>query len=160
MKILVASDSHGNYRALIKAVEACKPFDAFIFLGDGENDFNIAARNMSGISTYRVRGNNDWDSSIVLSAVVELDSHKLFLTHGNHYALAQGYERLISAANQNGCQAALFGHTHSRHYSFENGVHLFNPGSVAIPRDGRPRSYGVITEENGRLDFYHFDIDR
>lgn len=159
MRILVTSDSHGNYRALIKAIEAGKPFDAFIFLGDGENDYGIVTRNMSGISTYRVRGNNDWDSSIVLSSVVEIGSHKFFLTHGNNYGLWQGgYERLINAANQNGCQAALFGHTHSRHYSFEKGVHLFNPGSVAMPRDGKPRSYGVITEENGKLDFYHYDI--
>ena len=159
MRILVTSDSHGNYRALMKAVEAGKPFDVFIFLGDGEKDYGIVTRNMAGISTYRVRGNNDWDTSIVLSSVVEIGSHKLFLTHGNNYGLWQGYERLINAANQNGCQAALFGHTHCRHYSFENGVHLFNPGSAALPRDGRPRSYGVITEENGRLDFYHYDID-
>lgn len=158
MRILVTSDSHGNYRFLSKAIMLAKPFDAFIFLGDGEKDYAIATRNMAGISTYCVRGNNDWDSSIALSAVVEIGSHRLFLTHGSSYGLWQGYDRLVNAACQNDCDAALFGHTHSRHYSFQNGVHLFNPGSVTQPRDGKPRSYGIITDENGKLDFYHFDL--
>lgn len=158
MRILVTSDSHEDYRSLKKAVEAAEPFDAFIFLGDGERDFDIVTRNMAGITTYRVRGNNDWNGSAPLSLIAEIGAHKFFITHGNNYGLWQGYDKLLSAADSNGCQAVLFGHTHSRHYSFEKGIHIFNPGSVSQPRDGKPRSYGIITEEKGKLDFYHFDL--
>lgn len=158
MRILVTSDSHDNYRALAKAAEAAEPYDAFIFLGDGDRDFDIVTRNMAGITTYRVRGNNDWSSNAPLSLVADIGTHKFFITHGTNYGLWQGYDKLLEAANTNGCQAVLFGHTHSRHYSFEKGIHLFNPGSVSLPRDSKPCSYGIITEEKGKLDFFHFDV--
>lgn len=158
MRILVTSDSHGDYRRLNKAVKNAAPFDVFIFLGDGEKDFDIATRNMAGITTYRVRGNNDYDTSVPMVITAEIDSHKLLICHGSNLNLWRSYDRLISMANENGCSAALFGHTHSRHYSFENGIHLFNPGSVSMPRDGKPAGYGVITAENGKLDFYHYDL--
>lgn len=158
MRILVTSDSHGDYRRLSKAAQKAAPFDAFIFLGDGEKDFDIATRNMAGIATYRVRGNNDYNSSIPMAITVEAESHKLLLCHGSNLNLWRGFDRLIAMANENGCTAALFGHTHSRHYSFEKGIHLFNPGSVSMPRDGKPPCYGVITIQDGKLDFYHYDL--
>lgn len=161
MRIMVASDSHGDYLSLKRAIEAERrkeKLDAFIFLGDGERDYELAVQNLGGISTYRVRGNNDYDSGIRLSAVIDIGSRKYLICHGHSFGLRQGLDGIINAANQNGCQVALFGHTHVRHYSFEKGVHLFNPGSIALPRDGKGRSYGIITEEKGRPDFYHYTI--
>lgn len=158
MRILVTSDSHGDYRRLTKAIQKAAPFDAFIFLGDGEKDFDIATRNLTGISTYRVRGNNDYDTSVPNTVKIEIASHKIILCHGSNFNLWRGFDRLIALADENGCGTVLFGHTHSRHYSFEKGVHLFNPGSVSMPRDGKPSCYGLITEEKGKLDFYHYDL--
>lgn len=158
MRILVASDSHGDYMSLRKALNKEKNIDAFIFLGDGEKDYEIVTANLAGITTYRVRGNNDWDTGIKLSLAMDIGGHKYLISHGHSFDLWRNYDRLINTANQNGCQAALFGHTHCRHYSFEKGVHLFNPGSVALPRDGQGRSYGIITEEKGKLDFFHYNI--
>ena len=156
MRILVLSDSHDAYHLLQRAVdrEIEKGFEALIFLGDGENDYDIVTRNLGGISTYRVRGNNDWNSSIALSAAVEIGSHRYLLCHGHTFGVRQGTEALENAARQNNCHAVLFGHTHCRHYSFSSGIHVFNPGSVALPRDGMGQSYGIITEENGKLDFF------
>lgn len=158
MRILVASDSHGDYMSLKRALKKEQNIDAFIFLGDGEKDYEIATANLAGITTYRVRGNNDWDTGIKLSLAMDIGGHKYFIGHGHSFDVWRNYDRLINAANQNGCQAALFGHTHCRHYSFEKGVHLFNPGSIAFPRDGQGRSYGIITEEKGKLDFFHCNI--
>ncbi len=162
MRILVASDSHGDYlslqRAWKKEQQKEQQIDAFIFLGDGERDYELATMKMGGITTYRVRGNNDWDTGIKLSMAMDIGAHKYFICHGHSFSVWRDYESLINAANQNGCQVALFGHTHCRHYSFEKGVHLFNPGSIALPRDGNGRSYGIITEEKGKLDFFHYNI--
>lgn len=158
MRILVTSDSHGDYRRLTKAIQKAAPFEVFIFLGDGEKDFDIVTRNMAGITTYRVRGNNDYDSSVPMTNTVEIASHKILLCHGSNLNIWRGFDMLTSIANANDCDTALFGHTHSRHYSYEKGVHLFNPGSVSMPRDGKPACYGVITIENGKLDFYHYDL--
>lgn len=158
MRILVTSDSHGNYRLLNKAIEAGKPFDTLIFLGDGENDFYNVTRNLTGINTYCVRGNNDWNGYSALSTAIEVDNYKIFLCHGHQSELWQGYDGLLSSARQNDCEIVLFGHTHVRHHSCENGIHLFNPGSVSFPRDGKPRSYGIITDENGELEFLFYDL--
>lgn len=158
MRILVVSDSHGDYLSIERALKKEQNIDAFIFLGDGEEDYEIATRKSGGLTTLRVRGNNDWKTDIPLSLALNIGSHKYLISHGHSFGIWNGYGRIIGAAAQNGCQAALFGHTHCRHYSFENGVHLFNPGSIALPRDGQGRSYGIITEEKGKLDFFHFNI--
>ena len=46
------------------------------------------------------------------------------------------------AAKENNCNIALFGHTHEKYYSYEDGLHLFNPGSIGSGYGGA--SYGVI----------------
>ena len=158
MRILITSDSHRNTLALKRAAESAKPFDAFIFLGDGEDDYNAVTMSLAGIDTYAVRGNNDYDSRLVRTATVEIGGRRFLLTHGHRYGIKRGFEDLADAADQNNCTVALFGHTHRRHFSQMNGVYLFNPGSVALPRDGQPPSYGIITIENGKPDFFHFDL--
>ena len=158
MRILVTSDSHRNTLALKRAIEAASPFDAFVFLGDVEDDYSEVTMSLAGINTYAVRGNNDYGSTLMQAAAVEMGGHRFLLTHGHRYSLWNSYDDLASAAELNNCTVALFGHTHCRHFSREKGVYLFNPGSVALPRDGKPPSYGVITIENGKLDFFHFDL--
>lgn len=160
MRILVLSDSHDAYNLLQRAIDKEKGngFDALVFLGDGEDDYNIVTRRLAGIDTYRVRGNNDWDTSITLAAAVKIGSHRYLLCHGHTFGVRQGTETLENAARQNNCHAVLFGHTHRRHYSFSSGIHIFNPGSIALPRDDMGKSYGIITEENGKLDFFWENI--
>ena len=158
MRILVTSDSHRNTPALKRAVESAKPFDAFIFLGDGEDDYGEVTMSLAGISTYAVRGNNDYNSMLTQTAAVEIGGIRFLLTHGHRYGLWNGFDTLAASARLNNCTVALFGHTHCRHFSEENGICLFNPGSVALPRDGRPPSYGIITAEDGKSDFFHFDL--
>ena len=158
MRILVTSDSHRDVRALRRAVDAAKPFDTFIFLGDGEDDYSEVTMYLAGINTYAVKGNNDYDSMLVQTAAVEIGGYRFLLTHGHRYGIWNGFGSLAASAQLNNCSVALFGHTHCRHFSQENGIYLFNPGSVSCPRDGQPPSYGIITVEDGKLDFFHFDV--
>ena len=158
MRILVTSDSHRDVRALRRAADAAKPFDTFIFLGDGADDYSEVTMYLAGINTYAVKGNNDWDSMLVQTAAVEIGGYRFLLTHGHRYGIWNGFGNLTASAQLNNCTVALFGHTHCRHFSRENGIYLFNPGSVSCPRDGQPPSYGIITAEEGKLDFFHFDV--
>ena len=158
MRILVTSDSHRNTLALKRAIEAAKPFDTFIFLGDVEDDYNEVTMSLAGINTYAVRGNNDYYSMLAQTSAVEIGGHRFLLTHGHRYVGWDDTGDLAAAAKLNRCTVALFGHTHCRYFSEENGIYLFNPGSVALPRDGQPPSYGIITIENGKPDFFHFDL--
>ena len=53
---------------------------------------------------------------------------------------------------------ALFGHTHCPDLVQLDKVTLFNPGSAAIPRSGRP-TYGRITVEEGKAPvFEHLEM--
>ena len=49
-------------------------------------------------------------------------------------------------AEQSGCKAALFGHTHVPVNRTEEGILLLNPGSI-----GYGGTYALLTERDGRL---------
>ena len=65
--------------------------------------------------------------------------------------------RLALAAKEEGCRIALYGHTHigEEHYlppldDNDTPLILFNPGSIAKPRDNKA-SFGVIEIQNGEI---------
>ena len=153
MKLLIFSDSHGSEELLAKAVGDNLNADGYIFLGDGERDFEYALSLYSiypyGDKTkevYQVRGNCDMFSKERDSIVADICGHRIFITHGSSQAVKRGIERLALEASQIGCDVALFGHTHERFHGENQGVTLFNPGSL------RSGSYGVLTLGNNRVE--------
>ena len=80
----------------------------------------------------------------------DLNAALFFYTHGHHYGVKMGSERLAECAGERGADVALFGHTHRRELvrGVGTAATVFNPGSL---RDGG--SYGVITIENGKCSF-------
>lgn len=153
MKIIAISDSHGNFERMYEVFERNKNADMFIHLGDGEHEYEDIQNIFAGKSMRYIRGNNDYSLGLD-NQVVRFGGYSAFCTHGHRYPRAALDEYLSSAAHVNNCNIALFGHTHTRHYSFTEGVHIFNPGSISLPRDCKPACYGVITVDDiGRLDF-------
>ena len=154
MKLLIFSDSHGNDELLANAIGDNSNADGYIFLGDGERDFEYAL-SAYGIypfgdkikEVYQVRGNCDMFSNEPESVIAELFGHRIFTTHGSAQDVKRGIERLALEASRKECDIALFGHTHERFYGESQGVILFNPGSV---KNG---SYGVLTIENDKPVF-------
>ena len=73
-----------------------------------------------------------------------------FYTHGHHYGVKMGTDRLAESAGERGADVALFGHTHRRALvrGIGTAATVFNPGSL---RDGG--SYGVITVTDGECQF-------
>ena len=57
---------------------------------------------------------------------------------------------MVSAARENGCRVALYGHTHKGETHYDEGIYVMNPGSPSAPRDGRA-SYGVIDITEGGI---------
>ena len=52
-----------------------------------------------------------------------------------------------------GCTVALYGHTHIRRTDIVDGIYVMNPGSLDSPRDGSPKSFGVLTvDESGSVE--------
>ena len=148
-KFLIFSDSHGSEKLFANAIGDNLDADGYIFLGDGEQDFEYAL-SMYGIypygdnikENYQVRGNCDMFSNERDNIIAELFGYRIFATHGYVQGVKRGIERLTLEASRNGCDIALFGHTHERFYGTSHGITLFNPGSL---RNG---SNGVLTIDN------------
>jgi len=134
MRILVCSDSHGRRDRLVLALEQQPKAEFLVFLGDGAADAAFFAQE-PGRQAYLVRGNCDgashelplWREFIVLGK-------KVLCTHGHCAGVKFGLEELQRAGRERGADLVLFGHTHEPLVLYEDGLTLFNPGSV---HDGR-----------------------
>lgn len=147
MKILVFSDSHGNYDNLERAYEKEQP-DVMLHLGDGEADFSRLKQHAQFTTACGVRGNCDMGSRCDLTKTVEYDGYRFFMTHGHSYQVKFGLMRLYYAAQEVQADVALYGHTHIPHCDREGGLWMMNPGTIS----GFPQAtYGLIEITDGVL---------
>jgi len=152
VRIVVVSDSHNSFSALHRLIKAEPKAELFIHLGDGEPEFESLHRGCPDKRMIFVKGNSDWGSHSKDEDMVTCLGKQIFFTHGHRYGVKQGLDLLHRRAKSLGADIALFGHTHIAMNLYHGGIHLLNPGSIALPRDGAP-SYGVIdlTEERPYL---------
>ena len=148
MKILVFSHSHGRTVDIYDAIEREQP-DGVIHLGDCTEDVRDLRRAYaySSMPIYAVRGNNDFDSEFPMYIVMTLGGVRMYLTHGHRervYGMSAG--QLPHRATENDCILAMFGHTHRLFLEQMDGIMVFNPGSISLPRGGK-KSYGRLTIE-------------
>lgn len=147
MRIIVVSDTHQYYRNFETIVTRNKDADAFIFLGDGESEYRLLCRVMPEIAErfYYIKGNCDYGSEAPLEQVIDIyPGHRIFAAHGHRLGVGFGMDGLVSAARENHCDIALYGHTHVSHAAYVDGIYVLNPGSASCPRDENPPSYGVV----------------
>ena len=157
MKILVFSDTHGYTTKMHEIISRKRAdTDLVIHLGDHYRDVEEVSRDFPAIAFLGVRGNCDFlvNDNYPQSRTFAYDGHKFFLTHGHMQAVKHdSYALLTLEAKKNGCDVALFGHTHINTHKEVNGVTVFNPGSISSPRDFTGGTYGIITIENGKIKF-------
>jgi len=159
MRITVISDTHGDFETLYRIVEQNKNSDQFIHLGDGENEFQDIQSAFYGLPFIFIKGNNDW-GNYPQNLVTKLGGKNFYMCHGHRFERSMMKEFLAATAISNGCDIALFGHTHIPYNDYENGILLFNPGSASLPRGGNRPTYGVIEiSDNGTINAKHIIID-
>lgn len=169
MKLLIASDIHGDIESTEILIEAYKKHkcDKILLLGDilyhgPRNNLPgkyapkevIELLNSHKDKILSVRGNCDTEvDQMVLAfpiladyALLELDGLNVYATHGHNYSemtpppLAPG-------------DILLHGHTHViRNEKFGNENTYINPGSITLPKENGPRSY--IIYENRKFTVY------
>ena len=146
MRIVVLSDTHGNYFNLESIILRNTDADWIIHLGDGEHELDnfILSHQKLAPKIIHVAGNCDFDSLSNDVFVLPVLDHKILATHGHLYGVSGSLDRLKSLALTNGCDIVLFGHTHVRYQSNENGLYIMNPGSASLHRDGKKPSFGHI----------------
>lgn len=139
MRIIIISDSHGRQSCILSVFDAEPSAEYAFFLGDGICEAKEAfALHSNKVTCKAVRGNCDFYSTLPYYDTITVKGVKIYMTHGHMEEVKFGLENLKLKARENGAQIALFGHTHEQFYKYEQGLHLFNPGSI---QDGR---YGVI----------------
>lgn len=160
LRIIVFSDTHGNYSAMHKIFKRNGDADLFIFLGDGERDLDSLRVQYLDKKIVNVSGNCDFASLTPENDIYMTDNGiKIFFTHGHKWGVKYSTDMLFYKAKEIGAQIALFGHTHCRYYAYEEGVHILNPGSAGAPRDGKPASYAYIDiTKDGGIFCSHVDL--
>lgn len=162
MKLFFISDIHGSYYFLQKALDcfASERADYLVILGD---ELYHGARNPlpEGYDTKKtaallnehadhiiaVRGNCDSEvDQMVLDFPIMSDyslilheSRRLFLTHGHIF----GPEKLPLL---NVGDVFCYGHTHLPVAEKQGEIFIFNPGSITLPKENHPHTYGVFSD--------------
>lgn len=140
-RVAVFSDTHGRLHALPEAIRKAGRLDAFVHLGDFCSDaMQIAA--LLPVPYAAVRGNCDYGSHLPREHIARFEDAAVMLVHGDGYR--SEYE-LSLLAEQNHCQAILFGHTHTPLLTAQGPILAVNPGSLSLPRHGSQPSFSVLT---------------
>ena len=172
MKLMIASDIHGDADTAARLIEAYKDSGAekLLILGDilyhgPRNDLPagyapkklIELLNPIADELICVRGNCDTEvDQMVLNfpiladyAILCLDGLTVYATHGHKY-------NPTTPPPMKKGEILLTGHTHiPAAESFGNGNFYINPGSVTIPKENSEKSY--ILYENREFVFYSLD---
>lgn len=149
MRILVISDTHGRIYNAVKVCETLQDMDLIVHLGDKISDAEIISDSV-GKPIIAVNGNCDFGFSVDNEKIINTPKGDVLLVHGHQYAVKHNTNRLVQIAKEKGCIAAFYGHTHVSEYSCIDGIHILNPGSISLPKEGDACSYAVvhITEKN------------
>ena len=167
MKLLIASDLHGGADSCAKVCEFFENTgaDALVLLGDvlyhgPRNDLPegyapkqvIPMLNAIADRIICVRGNCDaevdgmvLDFDVLTASKTIRDGDLTIYLHHGHLPLPDLAPGTV----------VLYGHTHIVEYHEENGLLIFNPGSVTIPKGGNPPTYMLY--ENRTFTALDFD---
>jgi len=169
MKLLIASDIHGSLSAAKKVIKAFENEEAnyLVYLGDlmyhGPRNplpdeygpaevaklFNTIADKIIAL-----RGNCDSEVDDMLTdfpmnaeyQTIPFEKNKLFATHGHIIDPAA-----IPASVASG-DIFAFGHIHIPILEKNSsGVIILNPGSAALPKEGHPPTYAIISGDLVRI---------
>jgi putative phosphoesterase len=143
LRVIVFSDSHGELANALQALKEAGPVDLVIHAGDFYRDaFNLAAE--IKVPTRAVLGNCDPYGEGPLELLLELSGKKILLVHGHAFGYENRNAKLLARAKATGADAVVFGHSHRAEITGEDGILLFNPGSISKPRDTGGPSYGIL----------------
>lgn len=160
MKLFFMSDIHGSLTCLNQTLSAFESegADYLVSLGDLlyhgprnplPEDYNpkeVAARlNVYKDKIVTVRGNCDSEVDqmliefpIMAEYVILLhEGRRIFVTHGHHH-------HMDNLPHLSPGDVFIQGHTHLPVAEKRGEIFVLNPGSVTLPKENNPRSYGVL----------------
>ncbi len=152
MRIGVMSDSHGNMRVVMQALEKMGSIDLLLHAGDHYQDAQMVKEIVS-YPVIAVGGNCDLMTVTPREHIGEYGGKRIMLVHGHQYAVKRYLTGLQAHAQKSKVDIVVFGHTHIPWSQVVKGIFLLNPGSVAYPRYGGVKTFGLLIIDNGVIDF-------
>ncbi len=153
MKVLIISDTHGKTSCIRQIRDIVGDIDMLVHLGDvcGDEEF---IRDNFDCEIHMVAGNNDWHTDLPYDEEFMIGNKYTYITHGHRQHVSYGTERLEDMIKERGYDIVMFGHTHVRTLKYYGGSYIVNPGSLALPRDGRIGTYMLLDfDKNGKPFF-------
>ena len=140
MRILVVSDTHGDFYSFKKAIEAQRSAEIIIHCGDSRDELDNIRMLYPNKAIIAVKGNCDFSSMLPSVEERVIEGKKLFVTHGHLYNAKMTLYPLCCAAREAKADIVLFGHTHNAIAEYDDGLYILNPGSLS----GYNASYAYI----------------
>lgn len=145
MKIVVVSDSHGQYQDLQDI--ALKNYDATLLLHLG--DYELPDYLMHSYTC--VKGNCDFSFDMPLKRDLDYKFGVIHMEHGDNIDFAN-FSKYVANTHS---FLFLFGHTHEKFAKKIGNTYVFNPGSISRPRDSEKGSYLIIEIDEKTLEVKH-----
>lgn len=162
MKLMIASDIHGNLESTKLLIEKFHEYkaDRLIILGDIYQGYSYKdSRDMADLFStirtklYLLKGNCDYMDYISFSPVGLLEEY-VMENNGRYIYFAHGHKGFPNVAF-NEKDIYCHGHTHIPSIEELSGILVCNPGSISLPRGGFKPSYMIIDESG----IYIFDLN-
>ena len=169
LRLVIVADTHGHpHSNAARLIAAHKP-DAILHAGDIGN-LAVLAELRTIAPTFVVRGNIDQRRSdlpdvlaLKLTAAAANGSEgacllTLLLLHIGVYG-ARLQAAAARLARQFGSKMVVCGHSHVPFIGRDQGVTVFNPGSMGPRRFNLPVVFGVLEFAAGRMQLWHVDCE-
>lgn len=157
MKAVVLSDTHmmlDNARGVLDIYK--DEAEIVIHLGDLVNDAKKLEKEYPWFKFYYVSGNNDWNTNVCFERNINIGGKKIIITHGHRQKVSFGLLSLALWAKEHDGDAVLFGHIHVPVIDEYNGVKIFSPGSISLPRSTDLPTFGILDVYGEKIDFSVF----
>ncbi|QHN50059.1 metallophosphoesterase [Geobacillus stearothermophilus] len=156
MKAVVVSDSHGLSGELSAIIERHR-HEADLFIHCGDSELSAQAAELAPFVV--VRGNCDVEAAFPNERTEEAEGLRFLITHGHLYGVKTSLLRLYYRAKETSAHVVCFGHSHLAGAEQIEGVLFINPGSIALPRGRKERTYAVLTIGGGRVHVQFYEVN-
>jgi putative phosphoesterase len=154
LRIAVVSDTHRSISAIEKVCKRIKAEvpDLILHLGDVMDDADVMEAMLSR-EVRRVPGNCDYGVGLPHEILLDAEGMLIYAVHGHEQGVKRGLHHLLGEGARKGAKIILYGHTHVAREDFIQGIHLFNPGSAALPKEMQKPSMAFIEIRDQQVAF-------
>ncbi len=148
IRVGVFSDTHGDLSLLYAAKARLGAVDMIVHLGDFASDAKQIG-DFFGVPVEAVSGNCDFRAGVPSERMIAVENARILIMHGDGY---RDIYRIALKAEEQRCDAVLFGHTHVPLLTAQGKLLIVNPGSLSHPRRQSACSCALLTVEGRDVD--------